>query len=519
MRLASWLTIPAVLSAAISLEWTLARETPNEALPAAENPNQAERDEQTLRSAGLPTDGPALVEFFRQRARLDSDVEGLNDWIKQLGDADPSVPRRAVQGLVGRGTAALPLLRRVINDLGDPELTARARRCIQVIEGERVAPLPAAAARLLAHRKPAGAVEVLLAYLPGAEAGPIVEDVAGTLSALAYRDGKPHPALLQALNDSVPLRRAVAGAALCHKDQPEVWSAVRKLLNDSRPLVRLRVAMALVLADDLEAVPALIDLLGEVPPPHHKPAEELLRQLAGAWAPNPPQSDDAIARRIRRDAWASWWRHCDSSSLLAEFRRRTLTASQQEQVQTLIDRLGDEQFEVRQRAAADLIEFGVLAAPLLRQAARGPDLERVQRAEECLREISERGGLPLPASAVHLLAMRKPAGALETLLDFVPFADNDEMSTEVQRALRQPWPCRPAPAGLRRAARRPRPCCVPWMTGWPSSGWLLPRPSWTRASWNIDRPSASCCTTPIPRCGCAWPCRWRPGRTVERSSC
>ncbi len=284
MRLAVCLVIAVCLLAVTFPALTLGEVPPSGiAKTDADTSNQAERDEQTLRSAGLPTDGPALVEFFRQRARLDSDVEGLNDWIKRLGDAEPGVRARAVQGLVGRGTAALPLLRRVINDLGDPELTARARRCIQVIEGERNAPLPAAAARLLAHRKPAGAVEVLLTYLPAAEAGPIVEDVAGTLSALAYRDGKPHPALLQALNDSVPLRRAVAAAALCHKDRPEVWSAVRKLLNDSRPLVRLRVAMALVQADDLEAVPILIDLLAEVPPPHHKPAEELLRQLAGEW--------------------------------------------------------------------------------------------------------------------------------------------------------------------------------------------------------------------------------------------
>ncbi len=112
-----------------------------------------------------------------------------------------------------------------------------------------------------------------------------------------------------------------------------------------------------------------------------------------------------------------------------------MTASQQDQVQTLIDRLGNEQFEVRQRAAADLIEFGVQAAPLLRQAARGHDLERVRRAEECLREIADRGGMPLPGAAARLLALRKPAGALEALLDFVPFADNEEMSADVQKAL------------------------------------------------------------------------------------
>src|SRR5262249_30384296 len=149
-----------------------------------------------------------------------------------------------------------------------------------------------------------------------------------------------------------------------------------KLLRDPRPLVRLRVGLALAEVDDVEGVPVLIELLGEVPVPQHRPIEALLQRLAGDWGPNPPQGDEEIAKRIRRDAWAGWWRNTDGAALLAEIRRRTLSQASQEKVLALVERLGDEQFEVRQRAAGELTEFGVLAVPLLREATRSTDAER-----------------------------------------------------------------------------------------------------------------------------------------------
>jgi HEAT repeat protein len=425
MRIALWLVSGLLLFAAAS-----------ETLGRPDAPKEVNPDEQKLLAAGLSADGPALVEFFRQRARLDADSEALTAASRRLGDADPAVRARAWRVLVGHGSAALPALRRAVNDLGDPEITARATHCIQIIEGEGTAVLPAAAARLLVLRKPAESVEALLAYLPAVEKPGVVEDVASALSALAYPDDKPHPALLAALDDAAPLRRAVAGSALCRKDRPGARTVVHKLLRDPRPLVRLRIALALAEADDVEAFPVLIDLLAELAAPQCKEAEELLQRLAGEWAPNPAvQGDDEIARRIRRDAWAGWWRNTEGPTLLAEFRRRTLSPGDQDKVTALIEKLGDDSFDVRQRAAADLTVFGVLAAPLLREATRGADLERTRLAEDCLHEIAEKGGKPLPAAAARLLTLRKPPGAIEALLDFLPFAGDEHMIAEVQTAL------------------------------------------------------------------------------------
>src|SRR5262245_50705252 len=299
-------------------------------------PEDHSADEQTLASFGLATDGQSLLDFFRGRSRLESDRERLLELTRQLGEAAADVRARAAAELIARGPVAIPALRHAINDLSDPVIAQRARECLRAIEGSIGAAVSAAAVRLLAARKPAGAAEVLLSYLPFADDRFVAENVTAAIATLAYADGRPDPALLQAVHDPVPLRRAVAGEALCRKDQPEQWPVVRKLLADPKPSVRLRAALALANHQDAASIPVLIDLLTDLSPEQRRQAEDLLQNLAGEWAPNLTLStDDDIARRIRRDAWMAWWRNTDGPALLAEFRKRTLTPEGQVKIETL----------------------------------------------------------------------------------------------------------------------------------------------------------------------------------------
>jgi HEAT repeat protein len=402
--------------------------------PAA--PPESSADEQVLNAAGLASDGASLLDFFRTRTRPDVARDKLMALTKQLRDPEIKVRARAATELVSHGAIAIPVLRHAVNDLEDPEVANRAQRCLQIIDGPGGAALPAAAARLVALRKPAGAAEVLLAYLPFGDDQSVIEEVGKALAVLAFPEGKPDPALLKALDDPVPLRRALAGAALCRKDQPEQWPVVRKLLRDAKPMVRLRVSLALANQQDVEAVPVLIDLLAELPQVHRAPIEAVLQQMAGEWSPNPAlQGDDDVSRKTRRDAWAGWWRNTEGPALLAEFRKRTLTPAEQDKLLTLIQNLGDDTFVVREQATADLVAYGPLALPLLREAARGSDLERVRRAEDCLRLIAKQTGNVFPTAAARLVALRRPSGAVPVLLDYLPFADNDSMVSEVQLAL------------------------------------------------------------------------------------
>lgn len=392
-------------------------------------------DEQTLTAAGLASDGQSLVDFFRGRTRLDPDRERLLELTRQLGNAAPEVRARAAAELVARGALAVPALRHAINDLSDPAIAGRARQCLKAIEGNAGARVAAAAARLLAERKPTGTAEALLAYLPFADDRAVTEAVSSALFAVAYMGGRPDPALVSALHDPVPLRRAVAGEALCRKDQPDQWPAVRQLLNDPKTSVRLRAALALASQHDVASIPVLIDLLAELSPEQRRQAEDVLQNLAGDWAPNVGLTgEDDVSRRIRRDAWMAWWRNTDGPALLAELRKRTLTAEGQARIEALVLDLGDDVFAVREKAGTELIGYGHFAVPCLREASKSPDLERKRRAETCLRLIAPNDTNALPSAAPRLLALRKPAGAAEALLAYLPHAD-DAMAGEVQTAL------------------------------------------------------------------------------------
>src|SRR5262249_42212382 len=133
---------------------------------AAPDPLLAQ-DEKLLRDGRVSPEGTALVAFFRERTLTEAQKARLADLVKKLGDESYDVRERAPADLVKAGRLALPLLKRAVTDR-DPEVARRAAESLHEIEQGNDNVLAAAAARVLAQRKPDGAVEVLLAYLPGA---------------------------------------------------------------------------------------------------------------------------------------------------------------------------------------------------------------------------------------------------------------------------------------------------------------------------------------------------------------
>ncbi|HYV37946.1 MAG TPA: HEAT repeat domain-containing protein, partial [Gemmataceae bacterium] len=394
--------------------------------------------EDTLRAAGLATDDKALLELFRNRANTKPDADMLLALARKLGDPAEEVRAKAIGQLVSWGPAAIPALRHVLNDLDSPLASENAQRCLDWLEGSRRTELPITAARLLASRNAAGTAEALLTYLPYADDHSVVEGVKAALISLASKKGKADPAFLKALQDPVPLRRAVAVEVLCAGGRADVLPEVRKLLGDPKPQVRLRAALALTERQDEHAIGVLIDLLADLPPLQRRLAEDALQQLAGDWAPNPNiTADDEVSRKIRRDAWAAWWSNTDGPSLLAAFRKRTLTPEDLANVMSLIDKLGDKSFAVRERASADLAAMGAKIRPLLEQAKQSPDLERSQRAAACLKQIALSDDKnKLPAAAARLLALRKPDGAVAVLLAYLPFNEDEYLKVEIGKAIK-----------------------------------------------------------------------------------
>jgi HEAT repeat protein len=160
----------------------------------------------------------------------------------------------------------------------------------------------------------------------------------------------------------------------------------------------------------------------------------------------------------------------DSEFLLDFFRKRTLSDSDRELARKLIRQLGSETYRLREQAMAELVSRGPAVLEPLREALKDRDLEIVRRAAKCLARIQERD-VPLEAlptvlaAAIRLLAVGKPPGAVEVMLAYAPFADNDaaldearnlltRMAREKDRthptlvaALKDPLPARRAAAG------------------------------------------------------------------------
>src|SRR5256885_14091105 len=68
-------------------------------------------DVKLLQDAGVKTDGPGLVEFFRKQSLSEEQHRGIADLIEQLGDNTFEVRETASKKLTKLGHAAAPALR------------------------------------------------------------------------------------------------------------------------------------------------------------------------------------------------------------------------------------------------------------------------------------------------------------------------------------------------------------------------------------------------------------------------
>jgi HEAT repeat protein len=263
-------------------------------------------DEEVLRAAHVSTERSALLTFFRHRT-LDEEAEAeIEAMIAQLASESFRVRERATAKLAAGSAAAAALLRQATRHT-DPEVRWRAREALTAIERREVQPdVAAAAVRLLGRRPSAETTEVLLAYAPFAAEDEITDAVCLALTSAARHEEESRALLAEALEDEQPVRRGVAGSALCRAGCREQLVAVRRLLRDPDPLVRQRVASALLEVGEKSAVPVLIALLVELPHEEASQAESLLMRLAGEDAPS-GDLDDKVARRAYRDAWLDWW--------------------------------------------------------------------------------------------------------------------------------------------------------------------------------------------------------------------
>jgi hypothetical protein len=263
-------------------------------------------DEKTLSAAGVKNDGASLLEFFRKRTSTDIDHDRLREAVRLLGDDDFRTRQKATAQLTAAGKASLPFLRPALRD-PDTEVAFRAKKCIAELDQTPELSLLAAAARLLAVHRPPQTVETLLAFVPMIDDDYVRDAVLLALITAGVKDGKAHPALVAAVGDNQPARRAAAARVLSRAGD-SYREQVQKLLGDTDARVRFEAAEGLIRRRDKSGVPALLALLTEGPPQTAWQAEELLCRLASTEAPSVSVGRcDESSRKKCRVAWEKWW--------------------------------------------------------------------------------------------------------------------------------------------------------------------------------------------------------------------
>ncbi len=125
----------------------------------------------------------------------------------------------------------------------------------------------------------------------------------------------------------------------------------------------------------------------------------------------------------------------DGPALLAFLKSRTVTEETRARLALRVKELGDESYEVRERASESLIAAGRIALPRLRAALNDPDPEIVRRAGECLERIESAAETALREAVVRVLVLRRPAGLTEALLAFAPSVQDVEVADAVAAGL------------------------------------------------------------------------------------
>jgi hypothetical protein len=125
----------------------------------------------------------------------------------------------------------------------------------------------------------------------------------------------------------------------------------------------------------------------------------------------------------------------DGPALVDFLRKRRPVGGDVARIKELVEQLGDDSFETREKATTALVVIGAAALPQLREAAEKGDTEVKRRAKQCLKAIGDQVDEKLLMATVRLVGWRKPEGAAEVLLDWAARSADDAQAREVRSAL------------------------------------------------------------------------------------
>ena len=142
----------------------------------------------------------------------------------------------------------------------------------------------------------------------------------------------------------------------------------------------------------------------------------------------------------------------EQESLIAYFRKRTPNAEKEAQIQRLVRDLGNNDWEVREKAMTSLLQFGKVALTAVQEARKSPDPEIAFRARHCAQRIQSSQTTNVTAAAVRAMGRLRSITGAETLLRYLPYEEDPQVRKAILTALVKAPPKASAPL-LEKAAQ------------------------------------------------------------------
>lgn len=166
-----------------------------------------------------------------------------------------------------------------------------------------------------------------------------------------------------------------------------------------------------------------VDLPVQVAQPPQK-APEPVKESAES---NAVKDDEKALREVGLKA--------DGATMLEYFRKRTFPDADAKKIAQLVRDLGDEEFDIREKAYATLAAMGAGATAGLKTAESDRDTEVRRRVADLKQRIEAKAEPAVQAAAARVIARTKPKGAAQVLLAYLPFATEPAVIDEISKTL------------------------------------------------------------------------------------
>jgi HEAT repeat protein len=145
-------------------------------------------------------------------------------------------------------------------------------------------------------------------------------------------------------------------------------------------------------------------------------------------APSIDTSDEQVLKDANVEATAP--------ALLTFVRHRTPPAPEKARLLEDARRLADKDATTANRAVGELLGYGPVAIPVLRQVANDLDYpEAAERARKALQLLEGTGDSNVTMAVVRGLGTLRPEGTVEVLLAFAPHAEDEQVVSEIETSL------------------------------------------------------------------------------------